>query len=124
MNGPVRFNFQLADTPQLDMQILALRRFAALRHHGHVPASLMPRPANLARRILLIRTLDALASSPHRRAVAIALFGEARVKAEWVGRSEHLKSRVRRLITDARRLAAGGYRDLFKPRHTRFGAEL
>ena len=60
--------------------------------------------------MILLRTLDALAIEPRYRAVAIALFGAERVAQDWNSSSDFLKSRVRRLVAQADRLARGDFR--------------
>ncbi len=46
------------------------------------------------------------------RQIAIAIFGEQRVAEEWIGPSQFLKDRTRRLVAKGKDLMAGGYRDL------------
>lgn len=64
------------------------------------------------RQIAALRTFDALTEGASIRDVAITLFGETRVQAEWLDPSEALKSASRRLIALARRMGSGGYRSL------------
>jgi hypothetical protein len=53
-----------------------------------------------------------LAAGASYREIAIGLFGETRVRAEYKGHSEALLSHVRRRAAEARRMTAGGWREL------------
>jgi hypothetical protein len=46
------------------------------------------------------------------RQTAIRLFGKEKVERDWHHESDYLKLRTRRLVTQARALAAGSYRAL------------
>lgn len=46
------------------------------------------------------------------RQIAITIFGEQKVAEDWLGRSQFLKDRVRRLVAKGIELMNGGYRDL------------
>ncbi|MGH6707974.1 MAG: DNA -binding domain-containing protein [Bradyrhizobium sp.] len=46
------------------------------------------------------------------RQIAIAIFGEKKVAEEWLGPSQFLKDRTRRLVAKGHELMKGGYRDL------------
>jgi len=106
--GPVRLASILHGLNSLDAPILTLRRLLALPRDGRFSPALFPPPASGRRSMMPLRTLDALAADTGQRAVAIALFGQGAVAAEWNGRSDFLRSRVRRLIKQARHLADGG----------------
>jgi len=112
--GPVRLAYALSGLTALDASILTLQRLLALHRHGSFSPKLFPAPASGRRWAMLIRTLDALAVDRGQRAVATALYGKPAVAAEWTGRSDFLRSRVRRLIRQACRLAAGGYLELLR----------
>jgi hypothetical protein len=59
----------------------------------------------------LIALDESMAGKTYRQ-IAIAIFGEHRVAEEWVGASQFLKDRTRRLVAKGHELMAGGYRDL------------
>ena len=56
--------------------------------------------------------LDESLSGKTYRQIAIKIFGEKRVAEEWLGPSQFLKDRTRRLVAKGRELMLGGYRDL------------
>ncbi|UAK25473.1 DNA -binding domain-containing protein [Sphingomonas nostoxanthinifaciens] len=112
LRGPVRFDFQLPALTALDRRIVALRRFAALHETLTVPRRLLSSiPA--AKCAAVLSTIDALAAGASLRQVAIALFGQEEVRVHWNHPSDYMKSRVRRLVAEARRLSSGGHLDLF-----------
>jgi hypothetical protein len=110
--GPVRLAYALDGFGALDAPLLTLRRLLALQRDHRFPVALFPRRSGGRRWVRLVAALDALAIDPRQRAVATALYGAPVVNADWVGRSDFLRSRVRRLIRQARQLAGGGYIDM------------
>lgn len=59
---------------------------------------------------MVLQALDGwLAGAPYRD-IAVALFGEARVEADWTDPRRHLRDRVRRAVRRGRALMGGGYR--------------
>jgi hypothetical protein len=114
LGGPVRLAYHLAGTDALDLRLLALRRLSALLLRGRLPGHLFKPHARSERWGQLVAALEALAIDPSHRAVARHLYGADAVVADWDGRSDYLRSRVRRLIAEARRLADGGYISLLR----------
>ena len=94
--------------------ILPLRRLLHLQHHRRFARSLYPRDPWIERGIQLLRVHDALADGATQREIGAVLFGEARVAEDWNDRSDSLRSRIRRLVREAKTLALGGYRDLMR----------
>jgi hypothetical protein len=68
----------------------------------------------MPRLVAVLRVSDALAAGATQREIARALFGAAAVERDWNDRSDALRSRLRRLVRDARALTAGGYRQLLR----------
>lgn len=60
----------------------------------------------------MLRVWDAVREGATQRDIGIALYGRERIAADWGARSDSLKSRVRRLMQNARDMASGGYRAL------------
>jgi hypothetical protein len=69
--------------------------------------------AGIERMILLLRINDALREGASQRDMAQTLYGD-RIGHDWRETADSLRSRVRRLVRDARALAAGGYRRLMR----------
>jgi hypothetical protein len=66
------------------------------------------------RLIQAIRVHDALVQGASIRDVGVMLFGIDRIRAEWPGSGEALKSQSRRMIALSRFMASGGYRTLLR----------
>ena len=111
LNGPVLLSYRLSGVQQVRWRLAALQRFIGCQS-GNVASGTRPRSSSGARRLQVLRTLDALALDPRHRAVSIALFGAPQTQSDWRQGSDYLKSRVRRLVAQARSLADGGYRNL------------
>lgn len=62
----------------------------------------------------MLRVHDAIGRGASQREIGAALFGEERVARDWVGESDSLRSRVRRLVGEAHAMARGGYRQLMR----------
>lgn len=114
--GPVRLHFELAGFSHLDARLLTIRRLLSLWRKGCFLAALFQPLAGLPHRLEALRVADALAAGASYREIAIALYGEQRVRTEWEGRSDFLLSRVRRRAAEARRMEKGGYRALLRAR--------
>jgi hypothetical protein len=110
----VRLHYRLSGFTDLEPQLRVLRRLLALRRDGVFGRALRPHLPRMAQRLEALRVADALADGASYRDVAIALFGIDRVREEWGGRSDFLLSRVRRRTDEARRMASGDYRMLFR----------
>lgn len=112
--GEVRLHFELAGFAQLDARLLTVRRLLSLWRKGRFLRALFPPLAGLPHRLEALRVADALAAGASHREIAIALYGEARVRADWNGRTDFLLSRVRRRAAEARRMEQGGWRMLLR----------
>jgi len=113
-DGPVLLRYRLAGTASLEPKILPLRRFLALCRHRRFQPSLFPPDRRIPRWIVTLRVHDARCAGASLREIAEVLYGQKIVAEDWNGTSDSLRSRVRRLASDARRLAAGGYRMLLR----------
>jgi len=112
---PVVLHYQLHGVPAALPKILPLRRLLDLCRYRRFAASLFPHDRKVGRWLQMLRVHDAVADGASQREIATALFGEDRIDQEWRGTSESLRSRVRRLVRDARVMASGGYRLLMRP---------
>lgn len=115
-HGPVVLSYHLTGTVSVAARVLPLRRLLAFAEHRRFMASLFPADPRLSRWVDALRVHDALMDGASQRDIAQALFGKERVAHDWQGSSDSLRSRVRRLVAEARRLAGGGYRFLMRQR--------
>jgi hypothetical protein len=113
-NGLVLLEYRLVGLASAQSSASALRRFLQLAIHCRFGASFFPPEPQMARWTTLLRVSDALRAGASQREIARALFGEERVDQDWDGHSDSLRSRVRRLVRDARAMARGGYRFLLR----------
>ena len=110
----VHLHYRLHGMTSARSRMLPLRRFLGLCQHRRFGLSLFPRDPQTHRWLEMLRVHDAVQDGASHREIASALFGESRVDTDWNGRSDSLRSRVRRLVRDARAMAAGGYRSLLR----------
>ena len=109
----VRLDYLLSGFRDLEPRLRTIRRLAGLRSDGRLDRALYPVPAGMIRRIEALQVADALRDGTSYRDIAIALFGEARVRSDWRTRSDYLLSHIRRRAAEARLMLAGGYKALF-----------
>lgn len=105
----LHFEYRLGGRLTLERPLLTLRRFSTLMRSGSGPSPLFRPDPNSRRWGLLLATLDGIAAGASQRDMARSLFGQAIMMRDWDGPSDYLRARVRRLVRDARRLAAGAY---------------
>lgn len=114
LDGPVRLRFALWGLSDLERQLLTLRQVAALVRSGRLPRRFAGTDPKNAQWIKLLRIHDALHKGASQREIADCLFGDDLIARGWDGRSDFLRSRLRRMIALQRRLVAGGYRALLR----------
>ncbi len=90
----------------------ASNRLAGVRGQSSVRMTAQARN----RFVLRLRALDGLRDGATRRAIAIGLFGDARVPGGVAWKSSELRSLVYRLVADAAALSRGGYLQLLRQR--------
>ena len=114
LDGPVSLLFDLGSTGNVEPMIAALRRYVCLCRTGEFPAVRLHGNQRFRRQIQALRAHDALARGASIRDVGTMLFGSDRVRVEWPGPGEALKSHCRRLIALSRFMVSGGYRTLLR----------
>ncbi|MGC6331151.1 DUF2285 domain-containing protein [Rhizorhabdus sp. FW153] len=112
----VLLRYRLHGLATVEARLLPLRRLVDLCRHGRFTRSLFPPDPRITRAIIMLRVHDALQEGASQREIGIGLFGAARVAEDWAGRSDSLRSRIRRLVREAREMACGGYRQLMRGR--------
>ena len=112
LSGPVRLRYEIVPARNMEAVVATLRRFLHLCRTGDLLSAPTLTPQRLRRQIEALRVHDALAAGASIRDIGLLLFGHDRVRAEWHGASDALKSRCRRLVALARFMASGGYKNL------------
>lgn len=111
---PVVLHYRLWGLANPAAKLLPLRRLLHLCRYRRFAASLFPEERRMARWLSLLRVQDALDAGATQREIATAFFGEKRIDRSWRIHADSLRSRVRRMIREARSLARGGYRMLMR----------
>jgi hypothetical protein len=92
----------------------ALKRFSDMITHGHLRAFLYPPYKRASRLARLLQVLDGRNARASYRDIALAIFGEERVSADWRDPGAHLRDHLRRALRSGRALMMSGYRRLLK----------
>ncbi|WP_316979499.1 DNA -binding domain-containing protein [Shumkonia mesophila] len=102
----------VVDPRRLRARLDALGCLNELLAEGKFPARSRPDDSRGRRLREVLQALDGWLIGASYREIAIALFGESPVEADWRDPRDHLRDRVRRAIRRGRTLMAGGYRML------------
>ncbi|MDO6416144.1 DUF2285 domain-containing protein [Sphingomonas sp. BIUV-7] len=112
--GPVMLHYDVAGVETAIAPLLTLRRLLHLCRYRRFGRALFPADRRMDRWLSVLRTHDALADGASQYEIACALFGESRIDREWRQSADALRSRVRRMVREARHFAGGGYRSLMR----------
>ena len=107
--GPGIFTPAVAPASLSGKRTLALRRLADLADYGALREHLYPAEARASRMARILQALDGAMTGARHRDIAISLFGERRVLADWGLPDNHLRDHVRRAIAQGRMLMDGGF---------------
>lgn len=102
------------DPDKLEPTLAAVMALGCLLGGKELPRSFDGPARNNRRLDQALRALDGWRSGLSHRQIAIELFGQVRVEADWGRGADHLKSRIRRLIGRSRWLMDGGYLTLLR----------
>lgn len=114
MRGPVRLQYRLSGFGSVERPLLTLRRLLALWRTSRFSVGLHRVEARAGRFVLMLRASDALASGARQREIAAELLSAEAGDARWRVGAPTVRSRVQRLVRNARAMAAGGYVSLLK----------
>ena len=109
--SPVVLHYRLAGLIEAEPKLLPLQQLIALVRHRRFLRGLTAPDVRMTRHLLALRVHDALAAGASQREIAEVLFGGI---ADSGDRTDSLRSRVRRLARESRRLASGGWRNLMR----------
>jgi len=96
----------------LRARLQALEGLNALVNGQRLPDQLFPVDPRSRRLRHVLQALDGFLAGATYREIAVALFGEARVLADWSDARRHLFDHVRRAVQRGSYLMKGGYRSL------------
>ena len=112
--GPVQLRYLLAGFASAERPLLTLRRLLALRRTGRFSEALHPAQPRARRFVLMLRAHDAMATGATQREIAAKLLSAEAEEARWRVSAPTVRSRVQRLVRNARAMAAGGYVSLLE----------
>lgn len=114
--SPIQLHYRLegAVGGDAEAELLPLRQLAGLFRTGRFLPALFPPERRVERLVMVLRVSDALSEGASQREIAACLFGVERMTPDWRTVSDSLRSRVRRLVREARHMAAGGYRAIVR----------
>lgn len=112
--GPVCLRFAFDGLRSIDAPLLTLQRLVAFGRRGVMPLRLFSAERRADRWIAALRADDIRRAGGSQRDVAEVIFGQARVREDWAGASDYLRSQVRRLLRFGTRMRSGGWRELLK----------
>ena len=98
----------------LSIRLRALAAFGSFMDAADIPLLPPPLAPNPRRMAMALATMDGIARCWSQREIAVALFGEDVVAADWTGPSDFLRSRVRRLIAWVADLSGDAYLDMLR----------
>ena len=113
--GTVLLRYRLSGVASAAPKIVPLRRLLDLSRRRRFTRSLYPSDPRVDRWLMALRVHDALRAGASQSEIARVLFGGDPDDDRFGRHSDSLRSRVRRLVREARALAAGGYRLLLRP---------
>jgi hypothetical protein len=111
----VRLTTEIMLSPGLSAaRVRALKRFSDVITHGRLRAFLYPPDKRAYRLARLLQVLDGRNARAPYRDIALAIFGEERVSADWSDPGAHLRDHLRRAFRSGRALMMSGYRRLLE----------
>ena len=109
----VRLTTEIVLSPrQAAARVQALRRFSDMSTHRRLRTFLYPSDKRAARLARLLQVLDGWNARASYRDIALVIFGEERVSADWRDPGAHLRDHLRRALRSGRALMMSGYRGL------------
>lgn len=108
---PVILHFQLSGVISIEPAMTTLRNLIMILKYRRFAPSRYPSTAHIDRHLMVLRVRDALATGASQREMTNVLFGHA-----TSDRADSLRSRVRRLVREARRMTKGGWRHMMRDR--------
>lgn len=114
LNGPVQLDFHVPGNSHAGAKIMTLRRLNALCRLGRFPVTLFPPERRARRWAMALQAWDGRQAEASHREIAIVLRGEATVRDHWYGKSDHMRTHIKRLLRTANALIGGGWRHLLR----------
>lgn len=110
----VMLHFRIAGMAGAERNLIPLRQLVSVHRHGRFGPSVFPAEPRMKRWLTTLRVHDAVMSGASHQDIGIVFFGRERVARGWDTGSDSLRSRVRRLASEAKRMASAGWRQLLR----------
>jgi hypothetical protein len=110
--GPVRLHYRLGGIAGAEQPLRTLRHFLILARTGRFGSLSRPCRNKAKSHLLALRAWDGLAAGASQREIAAILLSPEAREPRWRIGVPTLRSRVQRLVHNARTMAAGGYEAL------------
>jgi len=110
----VVLEYTLRGIGSAEPRLVTLRRLLGVCRQRRFIGTLFAPDPRVPRLVATLQVADALADGASHREIGTALFGADAMARHWNGRSDALRSRIRRLVREACASAAGGYRQLLR----------
>jgi hypothetical protein len=107
---PVILHYRLSGIDSIPPMLGPLRGLIHLVRHGAFARTLFPIDARIERHLLVLRVHDARVAGASQREIVETFYPGCNSD-----RADSLRSRVRRMMREARRMADGGWRFLMRP---------
>lgn len=114
LDGPVELDYHLPGDGRVSAKILTLRRLTALCRLGRFPETLFPPERRARRWAMALQAWDGRLAGASHRDIARVIHGEATVRDHWYGKSDHMRTQIKRLLRTANALIGGGWRHLLR----------
>jgi hypothetical protein len=115
-HSAVLLEFRLKGLTTTQARLAPIQRLVTLCRRGCFARSLFSNDPKMERWLTMLRVHDGLLEGATQRQIGESLYPEDRVMVGWNERNDFIRSRIRRLIRDARQMASGGYRRLLSGR--------
>jgi hypothetical protein len=114
LHGPVTFKL-LCNNPAITTVVTEnMKRVAQVWKAQKMAITWFPNDRRLKRLVLALRVYDAICDHASYQDIARVLYGDERVEQEWNAASDSLRSSIRRIASQAKRLAEGGYHGIMR----------
>lgn len=112
--GPVRLDYHLMGDGHVEAKLLTLRRLTALCRLGRFPSTLFPPERRARRWAMALQAWDGRQAGASHKDIACVIHGKVLVERDWFGKSDYLRTHVKRLLRTADALIGGGWRHLLR----------
>lgn len=108
--GPVALTYHVPGFGAAEPRLRTIALLHHLQRYLCLPPGDVVTPQTWRREVSRLVAFDALSRGASHREIGALIFGQAAVDDDWDGHTDRVRSSVRRIIRDAKRLANGDYK--------------